>query len=301
LDLAGTGPAGPQLVNPTFSKVMHSYHGNLPNAGQDFPDNITSCYKCHPGNITQCQRGAMKTGGMDCIDCHGGMRAVGGDFPLQPGGSIDGTNDGKPRRPWKDLPRCQSCHTGDAVSNLTGLLNVVPSSSGIRLIQAYRTGDDSASPLLSTNKRFAEEDNTLYRFSKGHGEVRCENCHGSTHAEWPIADDAANDNVAAKTLQGYSGKLIECTVCHAKGSLPLTTNGPHGLHNVNDGRWVDENHGDFYGQNKSGCKACHGENLEGTVLARIPADRSFRVEDRTVSYAKGDLVACNRCHGRPSL
>jgi hypothetical protein len=302
LDLAGTGPAGGQVGNPTFSKVMHGYHGDLTSGGQPlFPANITSCYQCHPGNITQCQRGAMKTGGMDCIDCHGGMRAVGGDFPLQPGGSIDGTNDGKPRRPWKDLPRCQSCHTGDAVSNLTGLLNVVPSSSGIRLIQAYRTGDDSASPLLSTNKRFAEEDNTLYRFSKGHGEVRCENCHGSTHAEWPIADDAANDNVAAKTLQGYSGKLIECTVCHAKGSLPLTTNGPHGLHNVNDGRWVDENHGDFYGQNKSGCKACHGENLEGTVLARIPADRSFRVEDRTVSYAKGDLVACNRCHGRPSL
>ena len=302
LDLAGTGPAGGQVGNPTFSKVMHSYHGDLTSGGQPlFPANITSCYQCHPGNITQCQRGAMKTGGMDCIDCHGGMRAVGGDFPLQPGGSIDGTNDGKPRRPWKDLPRCQSCHTGDAVSNLTGLLNVVPSSSGIRLIQAYRTGDDSASPLLSTNKRFAEEDNTLYRFSKGHGEVRCENCHGSTHAEWPIADDAANDNVAAKTLQGYSGKLIECTACHAKGSLPLTTNGPHGLHNVNDGRWVDENHGDFYGQNKSGCKACHGENLEGTVLARIPADRSFRVEDRTVSYAKGDLVACNRCHGRPSL
>ena len=302
LDLAGTGPSGNQVGKPTFSKVMHSYHGNLTSGGQPlFPANITSCYQCHPGKDTQCQRGAMKTGGMGCIDCHGGMLAVGGDFPLLAGGSIDGTNDNKPRRPWKDLPRCQSCHSGDALSNLTGAANVVPSSSGIRLAQAYRTGDPSASPLLSTNKRFAEEDNTLYRFSKGHGGVRCENCHGSTHAEWPIADDAANDNVASKTLQGYSGKIIECTACHAQSSLPLTTNGPHGLHNVNDGRWVDENHGDFYGQNKAGCKACHGENLEGTVLARIPADRSFRVEDRTVSLAKGDLVACNRCHSRPSL
>jgi hypothetical protein len=302
LDLGGSGPAGNQIGKPTFSRVMHGYHGELQNAGQPvFPATIASCYECHPGNITQCQRGAMKTGGMDCIDCHGGMRAVGGDDPLQPGGSIDGTNDGKSRRPWKDLPRCQSCHSGDALSNLTGAAKVVPSGSGIRLTQAYLTGDLSASPLLATNKRFAEEDNTLYRFSKGHGGVRCENCHGSTHAEWPIANDAANDNVAAKTLQGYSGKIIECTACHAQSSLPLTTKGPHGLHNVNDGRWVDENHGDFYGQNKAGCKACHGENLEGTVLARIPADRSFRVEDRTVSLAKGDLVACNRCHGRPSL
>jgi hypothetical protein len=300
LDLAGTGPAGDQVGKPTFSKVMHSYHGNLPNAGQIFPADISSCYKCHPGNITQCQRGAMKTGGMDCIDCHGGMTAVGGDFRLRTDGSIDGTNDGNFRRPWKDLPRCQSCHTGDAVDHLSGP-NLVFAASGIRLVQAYRTGDPSASPLLAANKRFAEQDNTLYRFSKGHGGVRCENCHGSTHAEWPIADDAANDNVAAKTLQGYSGKIIECTVCHTQGSLALTTSGPHGLHNVNDGRWVDENHGSFYERNKAGCKACHGENLEGKVLSRIPADRSFRVEDRTVSLTKGYLVACNRCHSRPGL
>ncbi len=281
---------------------MHSYHGELTNDGGQplFPADITACYQCHPGNITQCQRGAMKTGGMDCIDCHGGMLAVGGEFNLLAGGSIDGTNDGRPRRPWKDLPRCQSCHTGDAVSHLSGA-DLVPDASGIRLTQAYRTGDNSASPLLATNKRFAEEDNTLYRFSKGHGGIRCENCHGSTHAEWPNADDAANDNVAAKTLQGYSGKLIECTACHAKGSLPLTTNGPHGLHNVNDDRWVDENHGDFYEQNKSGCKACHGLELLGTPLARMPTARSYRVEENTINYAKGDLVRCDRCHSRPSL
>ena len=149
---------------------------------------------------------------------------------------IDGTNDGGKRRPWKDPPRCQSCHTGDAVSHLTGA-DLVSDATGIRLVQAYRTGDNTASPLLATNKRFAEQDNTLYRFSKGHGGVRCENCHGSTHAEWPIADDAANDNVAAKTLQGCPGKIIKCTTCHAQGSLQLNTNGPHGLHNVNDSGW----------------------------------------------------------------
>ena len=301
LDLSGSGPTGNQVGKPTFSRVMHGYHGQLQNAGQPiFPATIAACYECHPGQVTQCQRGAMKTGGMDCIDCHGGMLAVGGEYNLLAGGSIDGTNDGGKRRPWKDLPRCQSCHTGDAVSHLSGA-GLVPDASGIRLTQAYRTGDNSASPLLATNKRFAEQDNTLYRFSKGHGGVRCENCHGSTHAEWPIADDAANDNVAAKTLQGYSGKIIECTVCHAQGSLPLTTNGPHGLHNVNDSDWIDENHGDFYEQNKSGCKACHGTDLLGTPLAKMPTARTFRVEGNTVTYAQGALVRCDRCHSRPSL
>ena len=301
LDLSGAGPGGNQIGKPTFSRVMHGYHGQIQNAGQPvFPSNISSCYECHPGQVTQCQRGAMKTGGMDCIDCHGGMLAVGGEYNLLAGGSIDGTNDGNPRRPWKDLPRCQSCHTGDAVSHLSGA-GLVPDASGIRLTQAYTTGDNSASPLLATNKRFAEQDNTLYRFSKGHGGVRCENCHGSTHAEWPIADDTANDNVAAKTLQGYSGKIIECTACHAQGSLQLTTNGPHGLHNVNDSGWLDENHGDFYTQNKSGCKACHGLDLLGTPLAKMPTARSFRVDGNTVTYAQGALVRCDRCHSRPSL
>jgi hypothetical protein len=228
------------------------------------------------------------------------MLAVGGEFPLLAGGSIDGTNDGNSRRPWTDLPRCQACHNGDAVDHLTGV-DLVPDASGIRLTQAYRTGDGSASPLLATNKRFAEEDNTLYRFSKGHGGIRCEGCHGSTHAEWPNADDAANDNVAAKTLQGYSGKIGECTVCHVQGSLPLTTNGPHGLHNVNDSRWLSESHGDLYEQNKPGCKACHGLDLLGTALAKMPTSRVFTVEGRQVSYVKGDFVSCDRCHERPDL
>ena len=301
LDLSGSGPTGNQVGKPTFSRVMHGYHGQLQNAGQPiFPATIASCYECHPGQVTQCQRGAMKTGGMDCIDCHGGMLAVGGEYNLLAGGSIDGANDGGKRRPWKDLPRCQSCHTGDAVSHLSGA-GLVPDASGIRLTQAYRTGDNSASPLLATNKRFAEQDNTLYRFSKGHGGVRCENCHGSTHAEWPIADDAANDNVAAKTLQGYSGKIIECTVCHAQGSLQLTTNGPHGLHNVNDSDWLDESHGSFYSRTNPAASlpwhrpARHPSREDAHCACLLGRRR------RRVSFAQGDLVACNRCHSRPSL
>ncbi len=302
LDLAGTGPAGAQVGNPVFSKVMHAYHGGLTSGGQPlFPDAISSCYECHPGKVTKCLRGAMFNGGMDCIDCHGGMSAVGGVNNLQAGGSIDGTNDGKPRRPWLDMPRCQSCHTGDAVSHLAGA-GLVSDPSGIRLMQAYRTGDNSASPLLATNKRFAEEPNTLYRFSKGHGGVYCENCHGSTHAVWPNANASANDNVTALEIQGYPGKVTECTACHPQGSLPLTINGPHGLHNVNDGRWVDENHGGFYRGNKDNCKACHGTDLLGSPLAEVTTARSFRVEDRgTVTFAEGDVVRCDRCHSRPGL
>ena len=298
LDLAATGPVGEQIGKPFFSEVMHKYHGNL-TVFQNANTVETNCYQCHPGNITQCQRGAMATGGMDCFDCHGGMLAVGGANPLLDGGSIDGTNDGGTRRPWKDLPRCQACHTGDAVSYLQGAGLVADGNWPFRLRQAYKTGDASASPLLATNKRFAENTDTLFRFSKGHGGLACEACHGSTHAIWPNDDPAANDNIAATQLQGHDGPIIECGTCHGQGSLALTTDGPHGLHNVNDARWVDENHGDFYERNKAGCKACHGLELLGTPLAKTAAARSFRVEDNTETFAKGDLVSCDRCHENP--
>ncbi len=303
LDLNGTGPVGDQVGKPTFSNVMHEYHGQLDDNGIPvFPPNAPvddTCYQCHPGNITQCQRGAMKTGAMDCNNCHGDMPAVGGKFPLLPGGSIDGNNDGNSRRPWLDLPRCQSCHTGDARDYLSGPTLVADPDWPFRLRQAYQTGDDSASPLLASNKRFAEDTNTLFRFSKGHGEIACEGCHGSTHAIWPNADAGANDNQAAMRLQGYIGTIIECIVCHESGSLSPTINGPHGLHNVNDSRWYDDGHEDFYENNKNNCKACHGEDLKGTPLAKMPTPRSFRVEDKTVNYAKGDLVRCDDCHGMP--
>lgn len=53
-----------------------------------------SCYACHPGVRSQCQRDLHITRGINCTQCHGGMTAVGS--PL--------------RNPWVDEPRCGSCH-----------------------------------------------------------------------------------------------------------------------------------------------------------------------------------------------
>jgi hypothetical protein len=312
LDLAGSGPQGDQVGNLTFSHVMHAFHGQLLDSqgGPLFPAGGTleqTCYQCHPGKITQCQRGAMKTGGIGCHDCHGDLLAVGGINPLLAGGSIDGKNDGGARRPWQDLPRCQACHTGDAVSNLTGGSNLVPAGDGIRLRQAYRTGDPSASPLLAANTRFAENADTLYRFSKGHGRILCEGCHGSTHAEWPNASATANDNITATELQGHTGPITECSTCHTQGTLSRRTlGGPHGLHRVNDAGWISA-HGDLVENSSSPlraeCRACHGLTLDGTVLSRAAADRTLaRGEDGgggTVSVSKNQPISCTLCHSKP--
>ncbi len=297
LDLAGTGD--PQLA-PKLSTVMHSYHGHLTNSlgapiFNSSGNMLRTCYQCHPGRITHCERGAMFTGGMQCNSCHGNMLSVGGDFPLAPGGSIDGLNDGQARRPWKDMPRCQSCHTGDAASHLGGS-GMVPAADGIRLKQAWLTGDPSASPILATNTRFAENPNTLYRFSKGHGGVACEGCHGSTHAEWPNATATANDNAAALQIQGHSGPIVECAACHAE-SLGSNLNGPHGMHAIG-GSFLG-GHENLYEQNPAACKTCHGLSLQGTVLSRAADDRTFAHDGHTYNLTKGQQIACNTCHSMP--
>jgi hypothetical protein len=301
LDLAGTGPGGSQTAHRTMSSVMHAYHSgkmtglsdaSVP-AGGAVPAAATqSCYQCHPGAQTQCLRGAMTTQ-VDCQNCHGNMAAVGGQYPLLAGGSTDGTNDGKPRRPWLDVPRCQSCHAGDATSK-TSIAGAPPlAADGMRFIEAFKAGDASASPILATNKRFAEEPGKLYRKSKGHGGLACEACHGSTHAIWSANP---NDNVAATQLQGHAGTIGECSTCH---QAPPTNGlgGPHGMHPVG-AAWVEAHHEDTFTSSSklAACQACHGTDYRGTVLSKMFATRTMA--GRTLTA--GTVVGCYTCHNGPN-
>ena len=53
----------------------------------------------------------------------------------------------------------------------------------------------------------------LYRMSKGHANLYCPACHDSPHAIAPSRE--ANDAIKFVNLQGHSGTLRGCTVCHA--------------------------------------------------------------------------------------
>ncbi len=281
LDLAGKGPQGPQVGLPLLSEAIHGRHGRtingeLPSNPQDaiIPDTAGTgaCYYCHPGNNTKCLRGAMAQAGLECQNCHGGMLQVAGEF--------------SGRMPWLDEPKCQSCHTGDAVKN----------SGVMRDTLAYDPADPAALPRLNPWSRFAENPDTLYRDSIGHGGLACEACHGSTHAIWPSRE--ANDNVASNQLQGHDGVIVECSACHGT-ELAITTEGPHGMHNVNNPQWNKE-HGEFYEQSNRNCKSCHGENLEGTVLSRTHDSRIlFDKNGNRVKLSKGTAVSCSLCHENP--
>ncbi len=52
----------------------------------------------------------------------------------------------------------------------------------------------------------------LYRESIGHGGIYCEGCHDSTHAV--ATSRETNDAIKFMALQGHTGTLRECAVCH---------------------------------------------------------------------------------------
>lgn len=81
------------------------------------------------------------------------------------------------REPWVQEPACRDCHT--------------------------RAGFEFEPPGV------------LFRNATGHGGVHCAACHGSPHAMGPAVTE--RDNWQAVHLQGRSGILDDCTVCH--GSL----------------------------------------------------------------------------------
>ena len=78
------------------------------------------------------------------------------------------------RTPWVDQPKCGSCH--------------------------HVAGHEY------------EEPGKLFKDSRGHNGVKCAACHGSPHAITP--SENGRDNIQAIALQGTSGPIKKCTVCH---------------------------------------------------------------------------------------
>ena len=261
-----------------LTHALHTQHASVvdPASMQTLTaiDNRTACYACHPGSVTQCLRGVMGNAKdaagnleIDCQSCHGNMMAVGNTA----------------RTGWLSQPTCQACH-----------------HDGAREIEGV---DASGLPKTWTDTRFASNPNTpaagysLYRFSKGHGNLQCEACHGATHAEYPSSH--SQDNALAIDLQGFAGTISDCKNCHA--SVPNTTSGgPHGMHTIGPS-WVRDHHDAVTSSNVKGCLYCHGSNSTGSPLAAVKVAKTFSIDDgRTKTFAASERVTCWSCHNGPN-
>lgn len=80
-------------------------------------------------------------------------------------------------------------------------------------------------------------------------------------------------------LQGHSGTVIECSVCHTANTIGTNLNGPHGMHLVNESSFTNGGHHDLANSNPNAYRACHGQSGQGTVLSRVAAARTLQVLD----------------------
>lgn len=276
--LPGSGVAG---VKP-LTQALHTKHASTidVSTGQTLGSstNRDSCYQCHPGSSTKCLRGAMGaaknsdgTMKMDCQSCHGGMTTVGSSS----------------REGWLDQPTCQNCHDKDGSGVFQRYTSVF--SSGTTL----RTTVDTK---FATNANTPANGKSLYRFSKGHSNVSCEACHGSTHAEYPSSH--ANDNAQSIALQGHSGTIAECSTCHS--SVPQTmTGGPHGMHAT--GQNAVSLHKSYVKTNGyQSCTVCHGADLKGTFLSATSQARTLSVENGQKTFTAKQQIGCYDCHNGPN-
>lgn len=257
-----------------LTEALHSKHAQVidPKTGTTMNSSMNrdSCYQCHPGSVTKCLRGAMGnakkidgSNAIDCQSCHGTMSDVGKTG----------------RKGWMDEPNCQQCHDKTSpIGNFTRYTSVY-SAPGI-----LRTAID---PKFATP--------SLYKTSKGHGNLQCESCHGATHAEYPSSH--ANDNVQSLTLQGHTGTIAECSTCHT--NVPTNfTGGPHGMHAV--GQAAVNAHDDIAERGTASCTTCHGTDYRGTVLSKTWAARTLNVEHGTKTFTAGHMVSCYDCHNGPN-
>ena len=117
---------------------------------------------------------------------------------------------------------CYACHPGFR----TTCLRDVHSASGMSCNDCHKGGmpglgqsnrtpwvDEPSCASCHARQGFAfEEPGKLFRQSRGHGGVMCMACHNSPHAITPTVFEA--DNIQANAVQGHSGMINTCTVCH---------------------------------------------------------------------------------------
>jgi len=186
-----------------FSAAIHGWHANY------MPyDDARACVLCHPANKsgnTLCARGFHNIKGITCVDCHGNMQKHGAALlkaeATKPKARqllanlklshVSSLSEIKPRRPWLQEPDCLTCH------------------------KDFDKPQKGANAFNHWNKDVSQ----LFRMRKGEGGIRCEACHGATHALYPAENPYSKDRDNIQPLQ-YSalpfplGSNLTCKVCH---------------------------------------------------------------------------------------
>ncbi len=166
-----------------------------------------------------------------CASCHA-SNALGA--PGTPG--LPSLSEAMHDQHAEETNNCYQCHPGPNTQCLRGTMatdfHLVCQNCHGSVRDVAESIKDGRRPWLDEPRcetchgsTYAEAANTLYRNSNnGHGNLYCPTCHNSPHAILPSREE--RDNRQTVALQGATGTLRRCDVCH--GYTP-TGAGPHGF------------------------------------------------------------------------
>ncbi len=165
-----------------------------------------------------------------CASCHGdnalGMPVVGAIKNLS--NAMHGHhNPNNVPDITPDTNGCYNCHPGPTTRCLRDTMSQNFSADCTNCHGTITTVAQNPNPWLKEPKcsnchgSGYDTSQALYRQSTGHGGLYCEACHDSTHAISPSRE--YNDSMKFYQLQGHSGTLRDCTVCHATKPTALFT------------------------------------------------------------------------------
>jgi hypothetical protein len=153
-----------------------------------------------------------------CAECHS-SNALGapgiGDIPSL-SNAMHEQHDGVVQN---NINGCYSCHPGPQTQCLRDVMSQQFNMDCIDCHGTMSQVKQNPNPWLHEprcdgchTQAGYEQDQALYRNSKGHGGIYCEACHDSTHAIAPSRE--SRDAIKFLNLQGQPGPLTQCTTCH---------------------------------------------------------------------------------------
>lgn len=211
LGQSGAGSSGKYL-----SQAIHGSHAKRG----------ATCYDCHPGETTKCNRSSKHTDSNGkCTTCHGDMTNVASAA----------------RTPWVDEPKCATCHSGVSGVDTGSTLYRHSTGHGGLYCSACHGSPHAMVPSTESSDNYQ----ALQYQGKSVTIGSCAVCHGSSRGgggDLVASRDHDNDNDGGDDNDGDSGGSggefygrhgganprisTACNICHTSVSAD-TTNWPH--------------------------------------------------------------------------
>jgi hypothetical protein len=188
LGTSGAGTSGLYL-----SQAIHGAHA----------DRGATCYDCHPGEVTRCNRSLAHTADDGhCTTCHGEM------------GDVASSIESGTRVPWVNEPECATCHT-DVTGVDTGatLYRNAAGHGGV-----YCAGCHNSPHAMHPSREAADRYQPMQYQQKSLTLGSCAVCHDKSRGE--------GASEFGEQHGGSGGGKTACHVCHT--SVPTNTGSwPH--------------------------------------------------------------------------